>query len=303
LCFITYEFFLNSHDSSDRRKPSATDPSKKLAQRASSSHATPVAPSAGVTGSTTLSAAEAWDYYRQTAKFLEGLKNREANQEGHPFIPSLFLSFNLFGWLTTFLFAVLANNLKATQKALSDEKSVRLRTDNSLAEEKALRQAATQSLQQSNDANATLALELDTAQASLAATHDKLDSKSKSLDFQVIHADEAVLWLKNAKNQLKAAEEDLNNQRQLLESARKSSSKHESSFNMMISSMVAHAMALFKNHLPDVNMELLHQDFTVNDVERETLVSNVFDAAQDFVFSYDFTSLVESDDNDSPKAL
>jgi hypothetical protein len=87
----------------------------------------------------------------------------------------------------------LANNLKATQKALSDEKSVRLRTDNSLAEEKALRQAATQSLQQSNDANATLALELDTAQASLAATHDKLDSKSKSLDFQVIHADEAVL--------------------------------------------------------------------------------------------------------------
>jgi hypothetical protein len=83
-----------------------------------------------------------------------------------------------------------------------------------------------------------------------------------------------------------------------LESAQKTSSKHESSFNMMISSAVAHAAALFKNHLPDLNMELLCQDFTVDDAERETLVSNTFDAAQDFVSSYDFASLAESDDND-----
>jgi hypothetical protein len=48
---------------------------------------------------------------------------------------------------------------------------------------------------------------------------------------------------------------------------------------MMISSTVAHAAALFKNHLPDLNMELLRQDFTVNDAEREILVSNAFDAA------------------------
>jgi hypothetical protein len=59
LCFIACEFFLNSHDSSDRRKPSGVDPSKKLAQRASSSHATPVPPSTGVIGSTTMSVAEA----------------------------------------------------------------------------------------------------------------------------------------------------------------------------------------------------------------------------------------------------
>jgi hypothetical protein len=50
-------------------------------------------------------------------------------------------------------------------------------------------------------------------------------------------------------------------------------------------------------------MELLRQDFTVDDAERETLVSSAFDAAQDFVSSYDFSSLVESDDKDSPKAL
>jgi hypothetical protein len=148
-----------------------------------------------------------------------------------------------------------------------------------------------------------LALELETAQTSLAATRDKLISKSKALDFQVIHADEVVLRLKNVESWLKAAEEDLNNQRQLLESARKTSSKRESSFHIMISSAVTHAAALFKNHLSDLNTELLRQDFTVDDAEREILVSNAFDAAQDFVFSYNFTSLAESDDTDSPKDL
>jgi hypothetical protein len=38
----------------------------------------------------------------------------------------------------------------------------------------------------------------------------------------------------------------------------------------MISSTVAHVVALFKNHLPGLNMELLSQDFTVDDAERET---------------------------------
>jgi hypothetical protein len=71
----------------------------------------------------------------------------------------------------------------------------------------------------------------------------------------------------------------------------------------MISSMVAHVVALFEKHLSDLNIKLLRQDFTVDDAERETLVSSAFDAVQDFVSSYDFASLVESNDNDSPKAL
>jgi hypothetical protein len=83
----------------------------------------------------------------------------------------------------------------------------------------------------------------------------------------------------------------------------KTSSKRENSFNIMISSTVVHAAALFKNHLLGLNMELLHQDFTVDDAECETLVSSAFDAVQDFISSYDFASLAESDDNDSPKAL
>jgi hypothetical protein len=78
---------------------------------------------------------------------------------------------------------VLANNLKAVQQVLSDEKSTQLRAENSLVEERAARQATEQSCQQSNDANATLVLELETAQTSLAATRDKLNSKSKAVDF------------------------------------------------------------------------------------------------------------------------
>jgi hypothetical protein len=126
---------------------------------------------------------------------------------------------------------------------------------------------------------------------------------SKVLDFQLIRADEAMLRLKNAESRLKAVEEDLSNQRQLLKLAQKTLSKHESSFNMMISSMVTHAAVLLKNRLPGLNMELLRQDFTVDDAERKTLVSSIFVAAQDFVSSYDFTSLAEFDDNDCPKAL
>jgi hypothetical protein len=41
----------------------------------------------------------------------------------------------------------------------------------------------------------------------------------------------------------------------------------------------------------------------MDDAERETLVSSAFDAAQDFVSSYDFASLARSDDNDNPKTL
>jgi hypothetical protein len=78
---------------------------------------------------------------------------------------------------------VLANDLNAAQKVLSDEKSVQLEVENSLAEEKASRQVVEQSLQQSKDVNTTLALEVENAQSSLAATRDKLYSKSKALNF------------------------------------------------------------------------------------------------------------------------
>jgi hypothetical protein len=78
------------------RKPLHADPSKKITQPAPSLYATLVAPSAGVTGSTALSAVEAWNFCQCTTKFLEGSKNRDADQQGNPFTHSLFISFNLF---------------------------------------------------------------------------------------------------------------------------------------------------------------------------------------------------------------
>jgi hypothetical protein len=112
-----------------------------------------------------------------------------------------------------------------------------------------------------------------------------------------------VLRLKNIESMLKAAEEDLKNQMQLLESDQKTSSKRKSSFNMMISSTVAYAAVLFRHHLPDLNMDLIRQDFTVDDTEHETLVSSAFDTAQDFISLYDFVSLIQSDDKDSLRQI
>jgi hypothetical protein len=163
---------------------------------------------------------------------------------------------------------VLVKDLETTRKALSTEQSARSKAE--------------QILQQSKDVNAALSLKLDNVETSLAITQDKLDRKSKAL---------------------KTVEADLKAKGLLLESTQQALAKREGSANIMISSAVAHTAALFKNHLPNLNMEILRQDFTVDDAERETLVSSAFDAAQDFISSYDFTSLVESDDNDSPKGL
>jgi hypothetical protein len=163
---------------------------------------------------------------------------------------------------------VLVKDLETVRKSLSTEQSAR--------------SEAEQILQQSKDVNAALSLKLDNVETSLAITQNKLDRKSKTL---------------------KIVKVDLKAKGLLLELAQQALVKHDGSANMMISSTVTHTAALFKNHLPDLNMEILRQDFTVDDAEREALVSSAFDAAQDFVSSYDFTSLVESEDNDSPKGL
>jgi hypothetical protein len=70
----------------------------------------------------------------------------------------------------------------------------------------------------------------------------------------------------------------------------------------VISSTVANAVAMMKNHPPDLDMEILHKDFIVDDAKREILVNSAYDAAHDFVSVYDFSSLDESDDNNSLEA-
>jgi hypothetical protein len=206
---------------------------------------------------------------RQAAVILESPKDREIDQEGNPlFLLTRFFLLNSFTNLDSFRSIVLVKDLETARKALSTEQSARSKAE--------------QILQQSKDVNAALSLKLDNVETSLAITQDKLDRKSKALT---------------------TVEADLKAKGLLLESTQQALAKREGFANIMISSAVAHTAALFKNHLPDLNMEILRQDFTVDDVEREALVSSMFDAAQDFVSSYDFTSLVESDDNDSPTGL
>jgi hypothetical protein len=71
----------------------------------------------------------------------------------------------------------------------------------------------------------------------------------------------------------------------------------------VISSAVANAMALVKNHLSYLDIKILRKDFTVDDAERKTLVNSAYNAAHDFVSLYDFFSLTESNDNNSLRAL
>jgi hypothetical protein len=193
-----------------------------------------------------------------------------------------FFLLSSFTDLDSFRSIVMVKDLETAQKALSAEQSARSKAEHALAEERSAKQVVEQILQQSKDVNAALFLKLDNVETSLAITQDKLDRKSKALE---------------------TVEADLKAKGLLLESAQQALAKHEGSTNIMISLVVAHTATLFKNHLPDLNMEILRQDFTVDDAEREALVFSAFDAAQDFVSSYDFTSLVESDNNDSPKGL
>jgi hypothetical protein len=46
------------------------------------------------------------------------------------------------------------------------------------------------------------------------------------------------------------------------------------------SSVVANAMALVKNRMPEFDAEILRKDFTINDAEPEVLVDSAYDTAQ-----------------------
>jgi hypothetical protein len=80
-------------------------------------------------------------------------------------------------------------------------------------------------------------------------------------------------------------------------------SKREDCSILMISTAVANAMALLKSHLRDLDVELLCKDFAVDEAEYEALTSSAYDAAQEFTSFYDFSSLAESEGNDSPRNM
>jgi hypothetical protein len=168
--------------------------------------------------------ADALQHCREAAVILESLKEIEIDREGGPlFLLTRFFLLNSFTDLDSFRSTVLVKDLETARKALSTEQSAW--------------SEAEQILQQSKDVNAALSLKLDNVETSLAITQNKLDRKSKALKIV-----EAYLKAKGL----------------LLESAQQALAKRDGSANMMISSVVAHTAALFKNHLPDLNMEILH---------------------------------------------
>jgi hypothetical protein len=69
---------------------------------------------------------------------------------------------------------------------------------------------------------------------------------------------------------------------------------------MVITSVVANAAALFKSHVPDLDIEILHKDFPIDDTEHEALAHNAYDAVHDFVSFYVFSNLAKADDDKSP---
>jgi hypothetical protein len=144
---------------------------------------------------------------------------------------------------------------------------------------------------------------MESTKASLTAMHDKLTSKSAALDVTVIREQQVKIQMMTAEEKLKATEEKLKTQEQSLDSAQQTLSKRELSSSAVISSVVANVVALFKDLLSDLDMEILRMDFTIDDAEQEALANSAYNATHDFVSLYDFSSLVESDDNNSPRVL
>jgi hypothetical protein len=67
-------------------------------------------------------------------------------------------------------------------------------------------------------------------------------------------------------------------------------SKHDYSSSEVISSAVAHVVALLKSYVPDLDIELLHRDYPLdNDDEQDTLIDSVYDTTQFFVSQNDFS--------------
>jgi hypothetical protein len=101
-----------------------------------------------------------------------------------------------------------------------------------------------------------------------------------------IHLTATEERLKVARDEQKAVEEKTKAQGQLLESTQQALSKRELSSSTVISSAVANAMAVVKNHLLDYDMEILRKDFTIDDAEQEALVNSPYVASHDFVSLY-----------------
>jgi hypothetical protein len=115
--------------------------------------------------------------------------------------------------------------------------------------------------------------------------------------------EQAEAKLADAEKRLVVGEGEKKDQGLTLEMACQALSKREDSSVLMVSTAVANAMALLKSYLPDLEVELLRKDFVVDEAEHEALTSGAYDVTHEFTSSYDFSRLVESEDNDNPRNM
>jgi chromosome segregation ATPase len=169
---------------------------------------------------------------------------------------------------------------------------------------------AQQTLKDSDTEKAKLSQALKTTQVAYTVSRDNLASKSKELDDVVIREQEAnTLWeqaeakLADLEKKIEVVEGEKKDQWLLLETARQALFKREDSSILIISTTVANAMPLLKSHLPDLDVKLLRKDFAVDEADRKVLTSGAYDVAHEFASSYNFSSLAESEDNDSPRNM
>jgi hypothetical protein len=87
----------------------------------------------------------------------------------------------------------------------------------------------------------------------------------------------------------------------VLESTQKMLFEHNSSSSTVISSAVAHLVALLKSYTPDLDPEPLRKDYPFEeDEERDMLIYNIFEIAQYFVSQYNFSVVNDQDGQGSP---
>jgi hypothetical protein len=99
-----------------------------------------------------------------------------------------------------------------------------------------------------------------------------------------------------AQDKLHALGEEKRLHEQLLESTRKLLSEHNYS-----SSTVAHAVALLKSYVPNLDPEVLCKDYPFeDDDEQDSLIDSMYDTAQYFVSQYDFSVFNDQGDEGSP---
>jgi chromosome segregation ATPase len=159
---------------------------------------------------------KAWDFARLLVDYLEGLKDTKADRAGtHSFFAASSIRFFVLT-LQCSRFVALTTELVVVRKALSKEKTARSATDQALVEQKVAQQAADQSLLSSNEANALLAQEVESTQASLTATTYKLSSKSSALHTVLIREEQMKMQLTArekklmvANDKIKATEENM----------------------------------------------------------------------------------------------